>query len=119
MKTKLIIPILFMVAIFISSCNNTTPVIFGINLDELNCDCTAKVYIDGEDVGIIPGSVFKITPSDSLKTLNLEYGGTEHFFEVIIVSSSSDTIGKQQGVFDVTKHDSVKIYFDVLENMIR
>ncbi|MBN2663393.1 MAG: hypothetical protein JXR68_07060 [Bacteroidales bacterium] len=117
MKIKFFIAIIFSFAIFVNSCkttccHNITPVSFGANLNVLNCLCTAKVFVDGNEIGTIPGSVNDVTACDNENTLNVEFGESEHFYEIIVLSDN-DTIAKQIGIFDVTKHDCVKIFFDL------
>jgi len=121
MKTKLVIIVFFLAVVFVYSCkpettccHNITPVSFGANINVLNCICTAKVFVDGHEIGEIPGSVNDVTSCEDSNTLNIEFGESDHYYEIIIFSGI-DTIGKKEGFFDVTKHDCVKIFFDLFE----
>lgn len=118
MKNKILILVLSsLFAVSVNSCkttccHNNATVSFGSNTNLLNCLCTAKVYVDGNEIGEIPGSVSDVISCDNENNLNVEFSESDHYYEIIIFSGS-DTLGKQTGYFDVSKSDCIKLFFDV------
>ncbi|MBN2891772.1 MAG: hypothetical protein JXL97_07885 [Bacteroidales bacterium] len=96
-------------------CHNITPVSFGVNSSIINTVTTTKVYVDGNEIGVIPGSVNSVENCENENTLNVEFGESEHRYEIVVFNEQNDTIAKKNGYFDVNDGDCIKIFFDLNE----
>ena len=96
-------------------CHNITPVSFGVNSHVLNTATVSKVYVDNNEIGVIPGTTDTIKNCESPENLTVEFGESGHLYEIIVFDESGDTIAVKQGEFDVTDGDCIKIFFDLTE----
>ena len=108
--------------ILMSSCEKDSEgtVSFGSNDDLLNCIHEAYVFIDGIEVGIIPGYCDSIIDCSSASTLNYTVKEGDHEFEIEVENRQGGICySKISGEFKVDADECVRIYYDVVEGVIR
>lgn len=114
--------ILIGLIIIMSSCekDGEGTVSFGSNDDLLNCIHEAYVFIDGIEVGIIPGYCDSIIDCSSASTLNYAVKEGSHEFVLVVENRQGGTCYYEiTGEFEVDPNKCVKIYYDVVEGVIR
>ncbi len=111
--------LIFGILLFILGCDKkgNGTVSFGSNDDLLNCIHEATVFIDGNEIGTIPGYCESILDCASENTLNHIITEGEHSYEIVIQNESGGSCYMEKtGEFIIGEDECVKIYFNVIQS---
>ena len=93
---------------------------FGSNDDLLNCIHEAYVFVDGIEIGTIPGYCDSIIDCSSTNTLNYTIREGNHEFEIVVENRQGGTCYSEiTGEFVVDPNECIRLYYDVVEGVIR
>ncbi len=114
MKYYLILGLL----VFIYGCEEegNGTVSFGSNYGILNCAVESIVFIDGNEIGSIPGYCDSISNCFSDYTLNEEISEGTHSYRIEIANQSGNCYNEKTGDFEVKKDECVRIFFNVIQD---
>lgn len=110
------------ILVLISSCgkDGEGTVSFGSNDDLLNCIHEAYVFVNGIEIGIIPGYCDTITDCSGDNTLNYTITEGNHAFKIVVENRQGGTCySETSGEFKVDTDECVRIYYDVVDDIIK
>jgi hypothetical protein len=104
--------------VFLTSCRKDDNdekgnVSFGTNTDLLNCITTTKVFIDNEEMGIVPGYCDTIIDCFGDNTLNIELSTGLHSYKYEVSGQNGNCYREKTGDFILDKNECKKIFFDI------
>lgn len=115
---KATVYILFFAAILLFVCCDDERqgeglVSFGINSHLINDVTITKVFINNEEIGIIPGYCDDVKNCSNLTNLNKEFESGQYSYRVEVMSLSGYFDYTLEGNFELKKDEVLKVFIDL------